>query len=97
MRQADLFAVPDTHQALRFDGPAIETEDVPRLSSQLLEVKSRLLDGRWWTLRDLAREIGASEAGVSARIRDLRKARFGGYEVERRRLEGGLFEYRVKP
>jgi hypothetical protein len=33
---------------------------------------------------------------MSARIRDLRKARYGGYIVERRRKEGtDSFEYRI--
>ena len=27
--------------------------------------------------------------------RDLRKAKFGGYRVERRRVSGGLHEYRL--
>lgn len=56
---------------------------------------------RWWTFAELRHElqhlgIAASEAGISARIRDLRKAKCGGYEVERRRVKGGLWEYRVK-
>lgn len=42
-------------------------------------------------------DIGkASETGISARLRDLRKVKFGAYVVERRRRgEGGLYEYRV--
>lgn len=54
-----------------------------------------MLRGGWWSLRELHNLAGGSEAGISARLRDLRKPRFGGYQVERRRVEGGLFEYRI--
>jgi len=41
--------------------------------------------------------VQAPEASVSARLRDLRKAKFGGYRVERQRVrEGrGLYHYRL--
>ena len=53
---------------------------------------------RWWTLRELAEFTGHPEASVSARIRDLRKPRFGGLTIERRRRgEGrGTWEYRLE-
>jgi hypothetical protein len=37
------------------------------------------------------------EGSVSARLRDLRKDKFGGFEVERKRdsIEKGLFLYRL--
>jgi hypothetical protein len=54
-----------------------------------------MLDGTWRTLEGIRSTVGGSEAGISARLRDLRKPRFGGYGVERRRVSGGLFEYRV--
>lgn len=50
---------------------------------------------QWWTLAESARNIGASEAGASARWRDLRKA---GWTVERRlRKSPGLWEYHGTP
>lgn len=54
-------------------------------------------DGEWRNLAELAAEAEAegSEAGVSARLRDLRKVRFGGYTVNRRYVEGGLWEYQL--
>lgn len=58
-----------------------------------------MLRGDWVTLEEVMRETGDdSSASVSARIRDLRKERFGGYVVERRRrgdAEAGVHEYRV--
>jgi len=98
---------PDVLQgALRFDGVTISPElDNERLGTQLARVKALMLDHQWRTLGEIKAGIeeraphlhGASEAAVSARLRDLRKARFGGYVVERRRcrLVGGLWEYRV--
>ena len=79
-----------------FDGPTYDPAlDRDRLTKQLGRVYDALAGGEWWTLADLARAAGGSEASVSARIRDLRKPRFGGYEVERERVVAGLFRYRL--
>lgn len=84
-----------------FDGPALTAADEPRLSTQLAAVKDLMLDGRFRTLEEIQRELRAQgiEAmlqGISARLRDLRKRRFGSHTVERRKRAPGLFEYRVK-
>lgn len=82
----------------RFGGETYEPEqDSVRLTGQVLAVFELTQSGGWWTLAALAARTGGSEAAVSARLRDLRKRKFGGYDVERRRVAGGLFEYRVKP
>lgn len=81
-----------------FDGPDLLPADIDRLASQLERVKHTMRDGNWWTLRALAQRVRGSEAGVSARLRDLRKPKFGGYRVERRRLGHdalGLWQYRL--
>ncbi len=82
-----------------FDG---ETYDAPldenRLSRQLDRVRNLMLDGKWRTLFEIEQATGAPETSVSARLRDLRKIRFGNYCVERRRRglpHLGLHEYRV--
>jgi hypothetical protein len=86
---------------LPFDGITVEMQDVPRLRRQLDRVRALMADGQWRTLRRIVAECGGgammSEAGVSARLRDFRKTKFGGYTVERRRVPNkrGLFEYRV--
>ena len=83
---------------VQFDGMTFSpTLDGPRLTSQLEAVKALMLDGRWRSLPYIAGYARGSEAGISARLRDLRKAKFGGYQVERRRVAGGLYEYRVLP
>jgi hypothetical protein len=87
-------------QAVAFDGETYEAEhDLERLSSQLEKVKAVLLRGGWYTLSELKAKAGGSEAGISARLRDCRKARFGGYQVERRRRgnpAAGVWEYSVR-
>ena len=81
-----------------FDGTTFDEDlDGPRLTGQLERVWALMSDGQWRTLREIAFRAGGTEAAVSARLRDLRKPRFGGYVVDRRRVEGvsGLWEYRV--
>ena len=82
--------------SLHFHGETFDPAlDGPRLTSQLEAVRALMIDGQWRSLAVIALSVYGSEASVSARLRDLRKPRFGRYQVERRRLFGGLFEYRV--
>ena len=82
-----------------FDGKTYDaTRDRERLLTQLEKVFIAMSLREWWTLAELASKIGGSEAGISARIRDLRKPRWGGHKIERQRVAGGLWQYRmVKP
>jgi hypothetical protein len=57
-----------------------------------------MLDGRWRTLRQISDATGSPEASVSARLRDMRKPRFGASTVDRERMgdpDGGLHRYRL--
>ena len=85
---------------LYFDGETYESAlDKLRLGKQLLSVRLLMYDGVWRTLREIANELGIPEASASARLRDLRKERFGSHRVERRRRgeeKRGLFEYCVQ-
>lgn len=79
-----------------FDGATFEPKrDESRLKIQLAKVRRAMWDGRWHTLDELATTADAPQASVSARIRDLRKSRFGAYKVEKRYVARGLFEYRI--
>lgn len=81
-----------------FDGATFEpAADGARLAGQLERVLALMRDGEWRTLAEIAAAVGGSEAGVSARLRDLRKPRFGRFWVDRDRRSGGLFVYRVRP
>ena len=79
-----------------FDGKTYEPSDGPRLGTHLERVAAYMRDGQWRTLWEIARAAGCPPQSASARLRDLRKPRFGGYTVERQRCQVGVFVYRVK-
>lgn len=96
-----------------FDGKTYDPAlDKDRLTKQLGRVFSVLKGGAWCTLEAIEQRIlwdygrMDSQAGISARIRDLRKPKFGGYTIEARRVVvpsmiGGVvatpqWEYRMK-
>jgi len=88
MKQPNLYA--------NFNGDDYQpVRDNPRLRGQLLRVWTEIKDGRWQTLRSIADATGDPEASVSAQLRHLRKDRFGGYEIEKRHVRDGLYEYRL--
>jgi hypothetical protein len=83
-----------------FDGvtfnPAL---DGARLNKQLQAVFDYMRDGQWRTLGEISEAKGFPQASISARLRDLRKPKFGGHVVSRRhRGEAslGLYEYRLE-
>ena len=79
-----------------FDGRTyIPARDLSRLSNQLDLVKQVLSDRQWHTLDELAAAVNGSPAGVSARIRDLRKARFGQHTIDRQYVSNGMWRYRM--
>jgi len=90
---------PETRDDPPFDGETYEAEhDHGRLTAQNLRVWQVMRDGRWRTLQEIAEQTGDPEASISARLRDLRKPRFGGHAVDRRsrgERSRGLFEYRL--
>jgi hypothetical protein len=92
--QPSLFDAPENSS---FDGSTFDPErDAIRLTGQLKKVYEVMKDGQWYTLKYVSSAIGyASEAAISARMRDFRKAKFGGHQVERRNLNGGLWQYRL--
>jgi len=78
------------------DGETFDrARDGKRLNAQAAAVYSYMQHGQWRTLADIAAATGAPEASVSARLRDLRSLKFGGYTVERRYIAKGLWQYRI--
>lgn len=82
--------------ARAFDGATYDAaQDHARLAGQLKRVHASMADGRWHSLRELVTFCGGSEASVSARLRDLRKPKYGARTIERRHVTRGLFLYRM--
>jgi hypothetical protein len=85
-----------------FDGRSYEpTRDGDRLNTQLAAVRHILADGRWHTMTEIGRELSAigifaTETSISARIRDLRKTKFGAHDVQSRYVDKGLWAYRME-
>ena len=85
-----------------FDGDTYdEQRDGTPLASQLDAVRDAMLNGQWWSYKQLREhlqrhhQIKATDTSLSARIRDLRKIRFGGYSVQSRRKTHREWEYRI--
>lgn len=82
-----------------FDGPDYDRGfDHPRLSRQIDRVYGLMKDHQWRTLSEIEDVTNDSVASISARLRDLRKQKFGGYIVDKRIRgfrEDGLYEYQV--
>jgi DNA-binding transcriptional regulator GbsR (MarR family) len=85
----------DYLQSARFEGVA-EGRDCDRLCGQILRVYDAIYSGRWMTLDEIHQATGDPEASISARIRHLRKYRFGAHDIQkRRRNDGNQWEYRL--
>lgn len=69
--------------------------DFVRLSGQIEDIRSLMIDGEWRSLGEIEDATGHGQASISAQLRHLRKERFGRHIVEKRRRSKGLFEYRV--
>ena len=84
-------------QAPPFSGETYEHErDHDRLSAQYWQVFAVMADGQWRTLQQISEACGgAPTPSVSARLRDMRKERFGSHQVERKFVSRGLFTYRL--
>lgn len=84
-----------------FDGRTFESAfDHDRLTGLLARVYEVMADGKWRTLQEIKSAVGnSSDASISARLRDLRKGRFGAHTVNRRsrgERGHGLFEYQLE-
>lgn len=83
------------------DGPRdgatyVPEHDFTRLNRQARLVAEYMVQHGYCSLREISLATGQPEASISARLRDLRKERFGGHMVERRRRASarGTWEYR---
>ena len=82
----------------RFDGDDYDDRrDRARLVGQIKRVFDCVKDGQWRTVQQIAEATGDPETSVSAQLRNLRKDRFGGHNVEKRHEGNGLYLYRITP
>lgn len=73
--------------------------DKLRLTGQLKDIYNLMKDGVWRTLQEIEFVTHYPQASISAQLRNLRKQRFGGYIVSKKRRgyhNNGLFEYRIE-
>jgi hypothetical protein len=68
--------------------------DRKRLDTVMARVFQFIQDGQWHTLQEIAEACGCSEASASARLRDARKPKFGGYQINKSHCGSGLWKYR---
>lgn len=84
-----------------YHGTTFDPElDEERLNDQTLRVYRAMLDEHWRTLQEIADITRDPLQSISARLRDLRKPGFGGFDIQRRRRGDplrGLWEYRMQP
>lgn len=103
MRDLPLFddPAPMSFPKAKFSGQTYDEKlDKRRLVGQASQVFEIMKKGDWLTLSEIQSLMSgnASEAGISARLRDFRKRAFGAHVVLRRRRgasRSGLFEYKL--
>lgn len=79
-----------------FDGADYKPgRDDVRLTGQLERIYSVMRDGMWRSLPAIENETGAPQASISAQLRNLRKARFGGHRVDKEYIGTGVYLYRL--
>ena len=69
-----------------------------RIESQRAEVGRLMRDGKWRTVPEIAEALRyppASIPAIGARVRDMRKPKYGAHTVDRNERKPWLFEFRV--
>jgi hypothetical protein len=86
-------------QEPHFNGPDYDPKlDHKRLTKQIGRIYEVMIDGNWRTLDEINFLTKDPQASISAQLRHLRKKRFGGYIVNKKRRgveSDGLWEYRL--
>lgn len=88
-----------------FDGKTFDSAaDGARLRGQYMRVWQVMADGQWHTLPEIKAKCDRLVGGgadtpqaISARLRDMRKTKFGGHKLDGERLGKGLWRYRLVP
>ena len=79
----------------RFDGTTYQPElDFIRLTGQLQAIYNLMRSGSWYSVTNIHEALGFPEPSISAQIRNLRKKKFGGHLIERRRVDN-FYQFRL--
>tara|TARA_R110000851_G_scaffold829_3_gene2807 strand:+ start:391 stop:708 length:318 start_codon:yes stop_codon:yes gene_type:complete len=80
-----------------FDGVHYdEGKDKERLTRQMEGVYDCISSGEWKTVAEISLSTGFQQPSISAQLRNLRKEKFGGLDVEGRyRAATRIFEYKL--
>lgn len=73
--------------------------DQVRLTKQIKRVFDLMKDGEWRTLGEIESITGDPQASISAQLRNCKKERFGGHELNKRRRGdpgNGCWEYQLR-
>ena len=83
----------------RYEGPVDGVIDFDRIQGQTRVIFDLMSDGTWRTLAEIEGITGFPQSSISAQLRHLRKLRFGGNAVEKRRRfeDKGVWEYQLIP
>lgn len=101
MSQPSLFSwtpppLPSPARGEAFDGRTYQSDrDYTRLTGQLLAVFELMKDGKFRTLSEIQETVEGSQTAISARLRDLRKEKYGAHQVDSEYVSRGLYRYRV--
>lgn len=101
LEPGSLFAWKGQEVPYKADGATFDhARDSGRLGTQQRAVRDFLLAhrGAFFTVAEIRAAIGGigTETSISARVRDLRKARHGGYVIDARRRSTSLWEFALQ-
>lgn len=65
-----------------------------KTKTQRTRIFDLVRDTRWRSLDEIATQTGDPTPSISARLRDLRKPKYGGHTIEKKNMGGGLYAYR---
>jgi hypothetical protein len=95
VRLSDGYEYDFLRDDLRFTRPVYPSPS-KNLHSKMKIVYREMSDQQWRTLKEISKLTGyESLTGLSAAIRALRKPEFGSHVIEKRKLEGCEYEYRL--
>lgn len=80
-----------------FDGVTYDPRvDYTRLAPEMIEIYEVMKDGGWYFPEEICVLTGIERDSLTARIRDFRIERNGGFNVESERVKGRLWRYRIR-